>query len=936
MQQNYQPKNIETAAQQFWEERHAFRAEDSSDKPKYYCLSMFPYPSGKLHMGHVRNYTIGDVLSRYHRMKGCNVMQPMGWDAFGLPAENAAMANHVPPAAWTYSNIDYMKQQLKSLGLGIDWSREVTTCKPEYYRWEQWLFTRLFEKGIIYKKTATVNWDPEDNTVLANEQVIDGRGWRSGALVEKREIPMYFFRITQYAEELLADLDQLDGWPEQVKTMQRNWIGKSYGVRFAFEYDISPENLPLPNPPPMGEGTIVLPPSGGKLEGGSALEKGLLWVYTTRADTIMGVTFCAVAAEHPLATHAAKNNPQLAAFIEECKRGGVAEADIATMEKKGMPTGISVTHPLTSEQIPVWVGNYVLMGYGEGAVMAVPAHDERDFGFARKYGLPIRQSIQVASKTFSAEAWAEWYADKEQGVCVNSGKYDGLNYEQAVDAIAADLAAKGLGEKKVQFRLRDWGISRQRYWGCPIPIIHCSSCGDMPVPDEQLPVVLPENVVPDGAGSPLAKMPEFYECTCPKCGGKARRETDTMDTFVESSWYYARYASPNCTTGMVDKQAAQQWLPVDQYIGGIEHAILHLLYARFFQKLMRDEGVFGDAPLPHPNPPPAGEGANDARRALNALDEPFKNLLTQGMVIAPTFYREDAAGRKQWINPADVEVETDAKARPVGARLKADGQPVTIGGTEKMAKSKNNGVDPQAIIDQYGADTARLFMIFAAPPDQQLEWSDTGVEGAFRFLKRVWRFAHDYEAELTSTIQIDRSYISDNEASFKKVRREIHSILKQADFDFQRLQFNTVVSASMKLLNTLDSSPELHKTIGRNPQEAFRREEIMQEGYSILLKLLSPIVPHITHALWKELGYGDDILAAPWPEVDEAALVQDEIELVIQVNGKLRGNLRAAKDADKATLEQLALAHEAVRKQLAGGTAKKIIVVPGRLINVVI
>ena len=942
MQQDYQPKNIETAAQQYWEERQAFRADDNSDKPKYYCLSMFPYPSGKLHMGHVRNYTIGDVLSRYHRMKGFNVMQPMGWDAFGLPAENAAMAHNVPPAAWTYSNIDYMKQQLKSLGLGVNWSREVTTCKPDYYRWEQWLFTRLFEKGVIYKKTSTVNWDPEDNTVLANEQVIDGRGWRSGALVEKREIPMYFFRITQYAEQLLADLDQLDGWPEQVKTMQRNWIGKSFGVRFAFEI-------------PDEVGTASLYPAGGRELGERAAtdtlspgpspasgrgEKELLWVYTTRADTIMGVTFCAVAAEHPLATYAAKNNPELAAFIEECKQGGVAEADIATMEKKGMPTNINVTHPLTGESIPVWVGNYVLMGYGEGAVMAVPAHDERDFGFAKKYNLPIRQSIQVANEAFSTDAWAEWYGDKENGVCINSGKYDGLSYEQAVGAIAADLAAKNLGEKKVQFRLRDWGISRQRYWGCPIPIIHCPSCGDVPVPDNQLPVKLPENVVPDGAGSPLAKMPEFYECACPKCSGPARRETDTMDTFVESSWYYARYASPQCTTGMVDKQAAQQWLPVDQYIGGIEHAILHLLYARFFHKLMRDVGVFGDMPpaLPHPNPLPGREGANGALRADKNLDEPFKNLLTQGMVIAPTFYREESNGKKLWINPADVDVEVDAKARPIGAKLRSDGESVVIGGTEKMSKSKNNGVDPQAIIDQYGADTARLFMMFAAPPDQQLEWSDSGVEGSFRFLKRVWKFAHDYNTALTSIIQpIDPSYIFDNEADFKKARREIHSILKQANFDFQRLQFNTVVSASMKLLNTLDdSSSVLQKTIGRNQQEASRREGIMQEGYRILLRLLSPITPHITQTLWKELGYGDDILSAPWPEVDEAALVQDEIELMIQVNGKLRGSLRVAKDTDKAQLEQLALAHEAVQKLLAGGAAKKIIVVPGRLINVVI
>ncbi len=869
MQPDYHPESIEQRAQQHWNDRQSFRADEQSGKPKYYCLSMFPYPSGKLHMGHVRNYTIGDVLSRYHRMKGCNVMQPMGWDAFGLPAENAAMANNVPPAAWTYDNIAYMRKQLKSLGLGLDWTREVTTCTPEYYRWEQWLFNRLFRKGIIYKKTSSVNWDPVDNTVLANEQVIDGRGWRSGALVEKRDIPMYFFRITQYAEELLAGLDNLPGWPEQVKTMQRNWIGKSFGVRFAFPYELD-----------------------GKQE--------KLWVYTTRADTIMGVTFVAVAAEHPLATRAAQGNRVLAAFIEECKRGGVAEADIATMEKKGMPAGINVTHPLTGEQVPVWIGNYVLMGYGEGAVMAVPAHDERDFHFAKKYDLPIKQVIQTPPNPpftkgdeggispFTTDLWAEWYADKEHGICVNSGKYDSLSYEQAVDAIAADLTAKGLGEKKVQFRLRDWGISRQRYWGCPIPIIHCAKCGDVPVPDEQLPVVLPENVVPDGAGSPLAKMPEFYECACPKCGGKARRETDTMDTFVESSWYYARYASPDCSTGMVDKARAQHWLPVDQYIGGIEHAILHLLYARFFHKLMRDEGLVSG-------------------------DEPFKNLLTQGMVIASTFYREGEGGKKLWINPADVDVKTDDRGRPVGATLRGDGQAVIIGGTEKMSKSKNNGVDPQAIIDQYGADTARLFMMFAAPPDQQLEWNDSGVEGASRFLRRLWNYG----------VKIGNGGGLTIAAHLQKITRfEIHSVLKQANYDMSKHQFNTVASAAMKILNALERLAGVD-------------DEVVKEGLSILLRLLSPITPHISQTLWKELGYGDDILIAPWPEVDETALVQDEIEIVLQVNGKLRGNLRVAKTADKSTLEQLALAHEAVQKHLAGAVPKKIVVVPGRLINIV-
>ncbi len=930
MQQDYKPKNIEVVAQQYWKEKLAFRAEDHSEKPKYYCLSMFPYPSGKLHMGHVRNYTIGDVLSRYHRMKGFNVMQPMGWDAFGLPAENAALANNVPPAAWTYSNIDVMRAQLQSLGLGVDWLREVTTCKPDYYRWEQWLFTRLFQKGLIYKKTSSVNWDPVDHTVLANEQVIDGRGWRSGALVEKRDIPMYFMRITEYAEELLADLDQLEGWPEQVKTMQRNWIGKSYGVRFAFPYQLD-----------------------GKQD--------KLWVYTTRADTIMGVTFVAVAAEHPLATRAAQGNPVLTAFIEECKHGGVAEADIATMEKKGMDTGLKVTHPLTGEQVPVWIGNYVLMGYGEGAVMAVPAHDERDFGFAKKYGLPIKQVIAKARDNgcgdasgygdgtasgagsedgsgagsddvdmpFTTVRWQEWYGNKVVGVCINSGKYDGLGYTSAVDSIAADLAVKGLGEKKVQFRLRDWGISRQRYWGCPIPIIHCPHCGDVPVPDEQLPVVLPENVTITGAGSPLAKMPEFYETTCPQCGGAAKRETDTMDTFVESSWYYARYTSPGCTTGMVDERA-QYWLPVDQYVGGIEHAILHLLYARFFNKLMRDEGLFGETALTS-----VSQEKEERMLRPKSVDEPFTNLLTQGMVIAPTFFREGAAGKKLWINPAEVDIETDPRGRPVGAKLRSDGQPVVIGGTEKMSKSKNNGVDPQVIIDQYGADTARFFIIFAAPPEQTLEWSDAGVEGAFRFLRRVWNFAYSNKNEIgacqsRSKQESDEYDLKALNNEQRDVYREMHVALKQANFDLQRLQFNTVASACMKILKALEQQMVIVTS------DINTKAVAITNGFSILLRLLSPIAPHITQILWQELGYGDDILSVPWPEVDEAALIQDEIDLIVQVNGKLRGKLRVAKDTDHAMLEQLALAYPSVEKLLAGQAAKKIIVVPGRLINVVI
>jgi leucyl-tRNA synthetase len=904
MQSNYHPASIEQQAHQHWDDTGTFRALETSEKPKYYCLSMFPYPSGKLHMGHVRNYTIGDVLSRYHRMKGYNVMQPMGWDAFGLPAENAAQAHNVPPAAWTYDNIDYMRTQLKSLGLGIDWSREVTTCTPEYYRWEQWLFTRLFKKGVIYKKTASVNWDPVDHTVLANEQVIDGRGWRSGALVEKRDIPMYFFRITQYADELLNDLDTLDGWPEQVRTMQANWIGKSHGCEIGFRIEDGALSSAASYPQPS-----VLNP--------------VLKVYTTRADTVMGVTFVAVAAEHPLATHAAKNNPELAAFIEECKHGGTAEADMATMEKKGMATGFTVTHPLTGEQLPVWVGNYVLMGYGEGAVMAVPAHDERDFGFAKKYNLPIKvvirneeSGLSNAAATSQSSILNPQSAYTDYGVCTHSGKYDGLNYDQAVDAIAADLAAKGLGEKKTQFRLRDWGISRQRYWGCPIPIIHCPSCGDVPVPDEQLPVVLPENVVPDGAGSPLAKMPEFYETTCPSCGGAARRETDTMDTFAESSWYYARYTSPDCTTGMVDTARAQYWLPVDQYIGGIEHAILHLLYARFFHKLMRDEGLLGNPTISLPK----GEGA--ALRAFNPLNEPFKNLITQGMVIAPTFYREEANGKKQWINPADVDVSTDDKSRPTGATLKSDGQPVIIGGTEKMSKSKNNGVDPQSIIDEYGADTARLFMMFAAPPDQSLEWSDAGVEGAFRFLKRVWKATHDHveqgvvaaykEGELT--------------AAARAMRLHLHQTIQKVGDDIgRRKTFNTAIAANMELLNALSRFDDMSAT-GR---------AVSQETLEAIALMLNPIVPHICQALWSALRPGSDLLGQAFPEANPDAMVQDEITLVIQVNGKLRGNLTVAKTTDKATLEQLAVAHEAVQKQLAGAVPKKIIVVPGRLINIV-
>ena len=875
MQEKYAPQEIEVAAQAQWEKTGAARAIEDTSRPKYYCLSMFPYPSGKLHMGHVRNYTIGDVLSRFKKMQGFNVMQPMGWDAFGMPAENAAIQNKVPPAQWTYSNIEYMKGQLKRLGFALDWERELATCKPDYYRWEQWLFTRLYEKGLIYKRLGTVNWDPVDQTVLANEQVIDGRGWRSGALIEKREIPMYYMKITAYAEELLADLDQLTGWPEQVKLMQKNWIGKSVGVRFAFPYELA-----------------------GKAE--------KLWVFTTRVDTIMGVTFVAVAAEHPLATHAARNNPQLAEFIEECKRGGVAEADMATMEKKGLPTGIFVTHPLTGEQVEVWVGNYVLMGYGDGAVMAVPAHDERDFAFARQYGLTIKQVIGEkgdggVEKTFSTEAWEEWYASKG-GYCMNSGKYDGLSHEAAVDAIAADLAAKGLGEKKVQFRLRDWGISRQRYWGCPIPIIHCPNCNDVPVPDSELPVRLPENVTVTGAGSPLAKMPEFYECTCPKCGAKARRETDTMDTFVESSWYFLRYCCPDNDQAMVDERVAY-WCKggIDQYIGGIEHAILHLLYSRFWTKLMRDTGLFGD----------------------EKLDEPFARLLTQGMVVAPTFYREDAEGRPQWINPAEVELTCDERGRPVAATLKADGQPVTIGGIEKMAKSKNNGVDPQALIEQYGADTARLFIMFASPPDQSLEWSDAGVEGAYRFLKRLWRlvFEHVSGGQIAAWRQGELS------PELKTFRRQLHQTIAKVTDDYgRRQQFNTAIAAVMELLNAYVKLPE----------DSAQIRAVRQETLEAVALLLYPIVPHICESLYAELCPGQTAGAQRFPQADASALVQDEIELVLQVNGKLRGSLRVAASADKAAIEAAAVASPVAQKHLEGKAPKKVVVVPGRLVNIVV
>ena len=868
MQPHYQPQTLEAAIQKSWAESRTFEVKTDPTREKFYCLSMFPYPSGRLHMGHVRNYTIGDVIARYQRMLGKNVLQPMGWDAFGMPAENAAMNHQVAPAAWTYSNIDYMKNQLKALGFAIDWSREIATCKPDYYRWEQWLFTRLFEKGLIYRKNGTVNWDPVDQTVLANEQVIDGRGWRSGALVEKRDIPMYYFRITDYAEELLHDLDTLDGWPERVKTMQRNWIGKSRGmnVRFALRADS---------------------------RAGLSADQHNVQVFTTRPDTLFGATYLAVAAEHPLATAAAIDNPALTAFINECKSGSVAEADVATMEKKGMPTGRYVINPINGEALEVWVANYVLWGYGDGAVMAVPAHDERDFEFAHKYHLPIRQVVAREGESYDNAQWHEWYAAKENTRLIHSGDCDGLDYPAAFDAIGKKLQALGAGEEKTQYRLRDWGISRQRYWGCPIPVIHDADGRDLPVADQDLPVVLPENIIPDGSGSPLAKLPEYYETTDAE-GRPARRETDTMDTFVESSWYFFRYMSPNYTGGMVAPEDAAYWQDVDQYIGGIEHAILHLLYARFFTKLMRDEG-------------------------LVQVNEPFKRLLTQGMVLAATWYREDTSGKKTWYNPAEVEAQTDDKGRVTGGILIADGQPVQYGGMEKMSKSKNNGVDPEALVQKYGADTARLYTMFTAPPESTLEWSESGVEGAHKYLRRLWSYAYEHRDALDAT-PVDPAAL---DAKHKTIRHTIHSELRSARYDYGRNQFNTVVSSTMKILNAISEIDA-----GNN--------RLRYEGLRILLLVLAPIAPHITAALWQELGYTGNILDTAIPEPDEAALQQDNITLAVQVNGKRRAEISVAADADNDTIIATALAHPDVARHTEGKTPKKSIVVPGKLVNLVV
>ncbi len=899
MQEKYQHLDVEPAAQAHWGALDAYRVTDNAvdvngkPKKKFYACSMLPYPSGKLHMGHVRNYTINDMLTRQLRMQGFNVLMPMGWDAFGLPAENAALKNGVPPAKWTFENIAYMKQQMQAMGLAIDWSREVATCTPEYYKWNQWLFLKMLEKGIAYRKTQVVNWDPIDMTVLANEQVIDGKGWRTGATVEKREIPGYYLAITQYADELLANVtgDKMPGWPERVKLMQENWIGKSEGVRFAFTHDIR-----------AADGTLI--------------GDGRMYVFTTRVDTIMGVTFCAVAAEHPLALHAAATNPTLAAFLAECAHGGTTEAELATQEKKGLATGLFVTHPLSGEPVEVWVGNYVLMSYGDGAVMGVPAHDERDFAFALKYALPIKPVVGVNSQGFDTTAWQDWYAEKGAGVAINSGKYDGLNFKACVEAVAADLLALGLGEKKVTWRLRDWGVSRQRYWGTPIPIIHCDEHGAVPVPEQDLPVVLPVDLVPDGSGNPLNKCEAFHAgVTCPVCGKPARRETDTMDTFVDSSWYFMRYCDPKNSEAMV-ADGADYWMPMDQYIGGIEHAILHLLYARFWTKVMRDLGLL-------------------------KIDEPFTKLLTQGMVLNHIYSRRTEKGGKDYFWPADVEHVVDEAGKVIGAKLKNAVGDLPVGtlidyeGIGTMSKSKNNGVDPQDLIEKYGADTARLYTMFTAPPEATLEWNDAAVEGSYRFLRRVWNFGVKLAATDLPAVHVAMATAASLKTlefgkEARALRLEIHTLLKQVDYDYQRMQYNTVVSGAMKMINALEDF--------KAPETAGAQVALV-EGFGILLRCLYPATPHITHTLWRELGYAGqlgDLLDASWPQVDPGALVQDEIELMLQVNGKLRGSIVVSASADKAAIERAAIGHEMFQKLSQGAAPKKVIVVPGRLVNLVV
>ncbi len=880
MSQEYDPQHIEAQAQQYWHDNECFVTRENPEREKFYCLAMFPYPSGKLHMGHVRNYTITDVIARYQTMLGKNVLHPMGWDSFGLPAENAAIQNKTAPAKWTYQNIDYMRQQLQSLGFSFDWSREFATCQPDYYKWEQWFFTRLYEKGLVYKKMATVNWDPVDCTVLANEQVIDGRGWRSGVLVERKEIPQWFIKITAYAEELLASLDDLSEWPEQVKTMQKNWIGKSQGAEIDFALTVATAGFTH------------------------------LSVYTTRPDTLMGVTYASLAAEHPIALALSQNNPAIAEFIKACKAQSVAEADMATMQKKGIDTGLTVTHPLNGREIPVWIANYVLMDYGSGAVMAVPAHDERDFAFASSYQLPIEQVVQSNldnDAPFSAKQWHEWYARKTDTVAVNSGEFDGLDVKACSTAITDALAGLKCGKATTNFRLRDWGVSRQRYWGAPIPIYNLPEGGEIPVPLDKLPVLLPEDVIMDGVQSPI-KADENWRKTEHE-GRAVERETDTFDTFMESSWYYARFTCPDYTDGLLDSERANYWLPVDQYVGGIEHAILHLLYARFYHKLMRDEGLISS-------------------------NEPFKRLLCQGMVLAESFYHQREDGGKDWYNPADVDTEQDSKGRVIAARDSKTGAALTVGGMTKMSKSKNNGVDPQTAIDQFGADTVRIFTMFAAPPEQTLEWNDDGVAGAQRFLKRLWVFCQQQE----NTIQTGRSLLDEhgmystnnNDDDCENCRHNIYNVLEKALLDFERNQFNTVIAACMTLLNTL------HKNAPENPQSTSEHAQAaIAEGVGILLRLLAPIAPHICHTLWAQLGFGDNVLQANWPLLDTTALTKSSIELVIQVNGKVRAKLQVSADTDKATIEKLALAHENVQKFIVDKTVRKVIVVPAKLVNIV-
>jgi leucyl-tRNA synthetase len=895
MQEKYNPNEIEPAVQAAWAQKDVYRVNEDIRRQKFYACSMLPYPSGKLHMGHVRNYTINDMLTRHLRMRGYNVLMPMGWDAFGLPAENAAIKNNVPPAKWTYENIAYMKKQMQAMGLAIDWSREVATCDPQYYKWNQWLFLKMLETGVAYRKTQVVNWDPVDQTVLANEQVIDGRGWRTGALVEKREIPGYYLDITRYAQELLDHVQvgnpkaSLTGWPEKVRLMQENWIGRSEGVRFAFTHDI-------------------------KNSEGQLIGDGLMHVFTTRADTIMGVTFCAVAPEHPLAVHAAINNPKLSAFIEETKKGGTTEAELALKDKEGVPTGLQVTHPITGEKIDVWVGNYVLMSYGDGAVMGVPAHDERDFAFALKYNIPIRQVIDVQGKSFDPAQWQDWYADKQSGVCINSGILNGLKFKEAVDQVASKLGEKKLGEKKITWRLRDWGISRQRYWGTPIPIIHCDEHGAVPVPEKDLPVVLPQDCIPDGSGNPLNKHEDFHAgVTCPVCGKPARRETDTMDTFVDSSWYFMRYCDPNNDLAMV-AEGTQYWMKdasgqpggsgMDQYIGGIEHAILHLLYARFWTKVMRDLG-------------------------LVAIDEPFSKLLTQGMVLNHIYSRRNDKGGKEYFWPHDVENLADESGKITAARLINPvgdwpvGTLIDYEGVGTMSKSKNNGVDPQDLIEKYGADTARLYTMFTAPPEVTLEWNDAAVEGSYRFLRRVWNLSYKHRALIQQHSEKSGFDSQSWSSQAKALRREMHLLLKQISYDYERMQYNTVVSGCMKMLNTLE---------GFKLSDQASDALALTEGFSLLLRCLYPACPHITAEIWTALSFDralGGLLDAAWPAVDEAALKQDEIELMLQINGKLRGSIRVSADADRASIEKAAC-------EKANATPKKVIVVPGRLVNLVI